>query len=212
MIVIGKIFQKANPSCLEQVFCKDLKNLHLHARLQPWEGNALLVIMTSKIFILRKVVIWWIQTSHNAVYALKMEVFTTYHARYIFCFSIFVSSVYCHHIRFKVKQKDLSGCRPDLLVTSELKSLHFDSTLAFPFLPSHFVWFFLCACACVSLSPFLLGGEKVVGVWRLNNLLILGSFHTCSGEDLIAPCHCKGTQKYVHRSCLDNWRSTKVNY
>jgi len=31
-----------------------------------------------------------------------------------------------------------------------------------------------------------------------------------SGEDLIAPCHCKGTQKYVHRSCLDNWRSTKV--
>jgi len=30
------------------------------------------------------------------------------------------------------------------------------------------------------------------------------------GEDLIAPCHCKGTQKYVHRSCLDNWRSTKV--
>lgn len=31
-----------------------------------------------------------------------------------------------------------------------------------------------------------------------------------SGEDLIAPCHCRGTQKYVHRSCLDNWRSTKV--
>lgn len=33
-----------------------------------------------------------------------------------------------------------------------------------------------------------------------------------SGEDLIAPCHCKGTQKYVHRSCLDNWRSTKVSF
>lgn len=32
-----------------------------------------------------------------------------------------------------------------------------------------------------------------------------------SGEDLIAPCHCRGTQKYVHRSCLDNWRSTKVS-
>lgn len=32
------------------------------------------------------------------------------------------------------------------------------------------------------------------------------------GEDLIAPCHCKGTQKYVHRSCLDNWRSAKVNH
>ena len=33
-----------------------------------------------------------------------------------------------------------------------------------------------------------------------------------SGEDLIAPCHCKGTQKYVHRLCLDNWRSTKVSF
>jgi len=33
-----------------------------------------------------------------------------------------------------------------------------------------------------------------------------------AGEDLIAPCNCKGTQKHVHRSCLDNWRSTKVYY
>ncbi|XP_022724167.1 E3 ubiquitin-protein ligase MARCH8-like isoform X3 [Durio zibethinus] len=32
------------------------------------------------------------------------------------------------------------------------------------------------------------------------------------GDDLIAPCHCKGTQKYVHRSCLDNWRSTKEGF
>ncbi|XP_073116787.1 uncharacterized protein [Elaeis guineensis] len=32
------------------------------------------------------------------------------------------------------------------------------------------------------------------------------------GGDLIAPCHCKGTQKYVHRSCLDNWRSTKEGF
>ncbi|XP_058113585.1 uncharacterized protein LOC131256650 [Magnolia sinica] len=32
------------------------------------------------------------------------------------------------------------------------------------------------------------------------------------GEDLIAPCHCRGTQKYVHRSCLDHWRSTKEGY
>ncbi|EXB37442.1 E3 ubiquitin-protein ligase MARCH8 [Morus notabilis] len=31
-------------------------------------------------------------------------------------------------------------------------------------------------------------------------------------EDLIAPCQCKGTQKYVHRSCLDNWRSTKEGF
>ncbi|PVH65564.1 hypothetical protein PAHAL_1G026200 [Panicum hallii] len=32
------------------------------------------------------------------------------------------------------------------------------------------------------------------------------------GDDLIAPCRCKGTQKYVHRSCLDNWRSTKEGF
>lgn len=32
------------------------------------------------------------------------------------------------------------------------------------------------------------------------------------GEDLIAPCHCKGTQKYVHRSCLDSWRSTREGF
>ncbi|XP_061357208.1 uncharacterized protein LOC133301571 [Gastrolobium bilobum] len=32
------------------------------------------------------------------------------------------------------------------------------------------------------------------------------------GEDLIAPCHCRGTQKFVHRSCLDNWRSTKEGF
>ncbi|XWS16616.1 hypothetical protein CRYUN_Cryun34aG0105300 [Craigia yunnanensis] len=32
------------------------------------------------------------------------------------------------------------------------------------------------------------------------------------GDNLITPCHCKGTQKYVHRSCLDNWRSTKEGF
>ncbi|KAF5807841.1 putative Zinc finger, RING-CH-type, Zinc finger, RING/FYVE/PHD-type [Helianthus annuus] len=32
------------------------------------------------------------------------------------------------------------------------------------------------------------------------------------GEDLIAPCHCRGTQKYVHRSCLDNWRSAREGF
>ena len=31
-----------------------------------------------------------------------------------------------------------------------------------------------------------------------------------SGRDFIAPCKCKGSGKYVHRECLDNWRSIKV--
>ncbi|OVA00513.1 zinc finger protein [Macleaya cordata] len=30
------------------------------------------------------------------------------------------------------------------------------------------------------------------------------------GEDLISPCMCKGTQQFVHRSCLDHWRSVKA--
>lgn len=29
-------------------------------------------------------------------------------------------------------------------------------------------------------------------------------------DDLISPCMCKGTQQFVHRSCLDHWRSVKV--
>lgn len=45
----------------------------------------------------------------------------------------------------------------------------------------------------------------------LQSIFVDAFVYLFSGEDLIAPCHCRGTQKYVHRSCLDNWRSTKVN-
>lgn len=31
-----------------------------------------------------------------------------------------------------------------------------------------------------------------------------------AGDELISPCRCKGTQQFVHRSCLDHWRSVKV--
>ncbi|KVH93766.1 Zinc finger, RING-CH-type [Cynara cardunculus var. scolymus] len=37
----------------------------------------------------------------------------------------------------------------------------------------------------------------------------------CDGEeddDLISPCMCKGTQQFVHRSCLDHWRSVKEGF
>ncbi|KAJ4708336.1 Zinc finger, RING-CH-type [Melia azedarach] len=37
----------------------------------------------------------------------------------------------------------------------------------------------------------------------------------CDGEsddELISPCMCKGTQQFVHRSCLDHWRSVKEGY
>nr|CAB3477589.1 unnamed protein product [Digitaria exilis] len=29
------------------------------------------------------------------------------------------------------------------------------------------------------------------------------------GDELISPCMCKGTQQFVHRSCLNHWRSVK---
>lgn len=33
-----------------------------------------------------------------------------------------------------------------------------------------------------------------------------------TGGDLIAPCRCRGSAKYVHRGCLDTWRSTKEGF
>ncbi|CAN6441997.1 unnamed protein product [Victoria cruziana] len=32
------------------------------------------------------------------------------------------------------------------------------------------------------------------------------------GDQLISPCMCKGTQQFVHRSCLDHWRSVKEGF
>lgn len=36
----------------------------------------------------------------------------------------------------------------------------------------------------------------------------------CDGDedDLISPCMCKGTQQFVHRACLDHWRSVKEGF
>jgi len=35
--------------------------------------------------------------------------------------------------------------------------------------------------------------------------------HSDDGDDLIAPCHCSGSIKYVHRSCLNAWRAYSPN-
>eukprot|EP00246_Nothoceros_aenigmaticus_P007918 TRINITY_DN2219_c0_g1_i2.p1 TRINITY_DN2219_c0_g1~~TRINITY_DN2219_c0_g1_i2.p1 ORF type:complete len:338 (+),score=26.87 TRINITY_DN2219_c0_g1_i2:350-1363(+) len=32
------------------------------------------------------------------------------------------------------------------------------------------------------------------------------------GRDFIAPCKCKGSSKYVHRTCLDHWRAVKEGF
>lgn len=46
------------------------------------------------------------------------------------------------------------------------------------------------------------GCEKEQGVCRL-------CFE--SGGDLIAPCSCKGSSKWIHRDCLDTWRASGQN-
>ncbi|XP_004287372.1 PREDICTED: uncharacterized protein LOC101311791 [Fragaria vesca subsp. vesca] len=33
-----------------------------------------------------------------------------------------------------------------------------------------------------------------------------------AGDELISPCLCKGTQQFVHISCLDHWRSVKEGF
>lgn len=30
-------------------------------------------------------------------------------------------------------------------------------------------------------------------------------------KDLISPCNCSGSTKYIHRDCLENWRATNIN-
>jgi len=35
--------------------------------------------------------------------------------------------------------------------------------------------------------------------------------HTPGGDDLIAPCACSGSIRYVHRSCLNSWRAVSPN-
>ncbi|KAM7274857.1 hypothetical protein ACFE04_016723 [Oxalis oulophora] len=37
-------------------------------------------------------------------------------------------------------------------------------------------------------------------------------YGTHATEDLIAPCNCKGTSKYVHRKCLDHWRNLQRGF
>jgi E3 ubiquitin-protein ligase DOA10 len=36
--------------------------------------------------------------------------------------------------------------------------------------------------------------------------IICRNCHDTDGDDFIAPCNCKGSIKFVHRKCLDEWR------
>ncbi|XP_019155115.1 PREDICTED: uncharacterized protein LOC109151980 [Ipomoea nil] len=35
---------------------------------------------------------------------------------------------------------------------------------------------------------------------------------TREGDELISPCRCKGSQEFVHRECLDHWRSIRAAF
>nr|CAB3477588.1 unnamed protein product [Digitaria exilis] len=41
-------------------------------------------------------------------------------------------------------------------------------------------------------------------------LIDLSSLGFGTGDGLISPCMCKGTQQFVHRACLDRWRAVKT--
>lgn len=67
-------------------------------------------------------------------------------------------------------------------------------------------------CCSISLLTFLLmllfpfWYDTLYVVW---SLIVFESVNV-TGDELISPCMCKGTQQFVHRSCLDHWRSVKV--
>ena len=55
-------------------------------------------------------------------------------------------------------------------------------------------------------------GSKVIPSSRVNNFfkdLVNSCFSasTLDGEELIAPCKCRGTMRHVHRECLNQWRT-----
>ena len=56
------------------------------------------------------------------------------------------------------------------------------------------------------ISPFCLLLSCALYLISDDNSSFVGSL---DGE-LISPCMCKGTQQFVHRICLDHWRSVKV--
>ena len=45
----------------------------------------------------------------------------------------------------------------------------------------------------------------------ISTLICRFCFESNNEEDLIVPCRCSGTMEYVHRACLQEWRSQDVN-
>ncbi|PWA52579.1 hypothetical protein CTI12_AA453240 [Artemisia annua] len=61
-----------------------------------------------------------------------------------------------------------------------------------------------------NLSEILEDEKDVEGCSIATCRICLQCADEVKDEGLISPCMCKGTQQFVHRSCLDHWRSVKV--
>jgi len=46
---------------------------------------------------------------------------------------------------------------------------------------------------------------------NLGEVRICRNCHDSEGDDFIAPCQCSGSIRWVHRHCLDEWRSVSRN-
>ncbi|GAQ91886.1 hypothetical protein KFL_008760020 [Klebsormidium nitens] len=59
-------------------------------------------------------------------------------------------------------------------------------------------------------SPLVMSRDLEAGASEDMQCRICLESENC--HDFIAPCRCKGTQKYVHRECLDQWRAMKEGF
>lgn len=72
----------------------------------------------------------------------------------------------------------------------------------------HAKWMLLSSWAALLLDWLLFVEWKLYYHYCTHNNLLFFSVD----DELISPCMCKGTQQFVHRSCLDHWRSVKAYY
>nr|CAB3482840.1 unnamed protein product [Digitaria exilis] len=85
---------------------------------------------------------------------------------------------------------ELSAPQPATVTPLEIEDEETDSSSA--------------ACCRICLESESEIGDDLVPLCYLSAVLLC--------DELISPCMCKGTQQFVHRSCLDHWRSVKEGF
>lgn len=63
----------------------------------------------------------------------------------------------------------------------------------------------------MSNNPFNMEEIKLIVVKPSDERMCRICFSYKNINDLIVPCNCSGTNKYVHRNCLNVWRSSNIN-